>query len=132
MIKQVLTCAQDDPVIFVAQKMIDHDVGLLVVVEDNLSKHPVGVITDRDLIERVVLKKLDPSKTVAGSLMTKKVVSVQPEASIAIAADLMKKNKLKRLIVVDSLGNLAGIISNSDFLKHFLDIRKQLLDFSFV
>lgn len=130
MSRDVFTCALDDPVLNVTKKMLDQDLGLLVVVEDNLAKRPTGVVTDQDILEKVIMKKLDPSKVTAGQIATKKIVSIQPTASITDATAAMKKNKVKRLIVIDNLGNLTGIISQTDFIKQFVKIRDQLVDLS--
>ena len=130
MVKDVLTCAQDDPVMSVAKKMTDQGIGLLVVVEDNLSKHPVGVITDQDLISKVLIKKLDPNKTTVNQVATKNIISISPTATIGDAVVMMKKNQIKRLVVLDDLGALVGIISRSDIIQQFLEVRKQLVDLS--
>ncbi|MEK6861205.1 MAG: CBS domain-containing protein [Nanoarchaeota archaeon] len=128
MIKNVLTCAKDDSIINVAKKMVDHNVGMLVVIEDNLSKKPIGVLSDRDIISKIVVNKKDPSKITADQISTKKIISVTPELFLDKAVETMNKNKIKRLIVIDDLGNLVGIISKADIIKQFLEIRKQLVD----
>jgi len=128
MVKDVLTCAKDDPILNVAKKMIDHDIGMLIVIEDNLSKKPIGVLSDRDILSRVLIQKKDPYKISADQVATKKIISISPDSSLDEAISLMRKNKIKRLIVIDNLGNLVGIISKSDIIKQFLEIRKQLVD----
>lgn len=130
MVKDVLVCSKDDPILDVAKKMIDHDVGMLIVVEDNLSKKPFGVLSDRDILNKILINKKDPSKTTAGQICTKSIISITPDSILEKAVELMKKNKIKRLVVIDDLGNLAGIISKSDIIKQFLEIRKQLVDIS--
>ncbi|MBI1973156.1 CBS domain-containing protein [Candidatus Woesearchaeota archaeon] len=130
MTKNVLTCAAEDPVFNVVKKMVDQDVGLLVVVEDNLSKRPIGVLSDRDILDRVFLKKGDPLKTTAADVATKKIISIGPTATMAEASAMMKKNKVKRLAVLDEMGNLVGIISQTDFMKQFIAITDQLADLS--
>ncbi len=130
MTKDVFTCAAEDPVMNVAKKMMDQDVGMLVVVEDNLSKKPIGVISDRDILNRVVLKKIDPAKTTAEQVATKKIISIAEGASINEATELMKKNKVKKLVVLDNMDNLIGIISQSDVVKQFISISEQLADLS--
>ena len=130
MTRTVFTCAAEDPVLTVAKKMMDQDIGMLVVIDDNLSKKPIGVISDRDILNRVLLKKLDPAKVTAEEIATKKIISVIETATINEATALMKKNKIKKLVVLDSLGNLQGIISQSDVVKQFISISEQLADLS--
>lgn len=131
MIKDVLTCAEEDTIIQTAKRMSDQDVGMLIVVEDNLSKKPTGVISDRDILNKVTLKKLDPAKTKVKDICTKRIISITPDTELNKAVEIMNKNKIKRLVILDSLGNLVGIISKSDLIKQFSDIKKQLMDFSF-
>ena len=128
MSKNVITCTKDELVIDAVKRMLSYDIGLLVVVEDNLSKHVVGVLSDRDVLTRLVVKGLDPEKIKVGKVMTEKVASARPDESMNVAADRMKKEKVKRLVVYDESGILAGIVSNSDVMKEFAEIRKRLLD----
>ena len=130
MTRDVLTCAADDPIVNVARKMIEQDRGLLVVIEDNLSKKPIGVLSDRDLINRVLIKKLDPQKTTADQIATKKMISIDPNAALVDATAIMKKSKVKRVVVLDDMGNLVGLLSQSDIIKQFLAIKDQLADLS--
>ncbi len=130
MTREVFTCAAEDPVISVVKKMIDQDIGMLVVVEDNLSKKPIGILSDRDILNRIVLKKADAAKITAEQIATKKIISIVETASINEATTLMKKNKVKKLVVLDSMDNLVGIISQSDVVKQFISISEQLADLS--
>ncbi len=130
MTKTVFTCAAEDPVIAVAKKMMDQDIGMLVVVEDNLSKKPMGVISDRDILSRVVLKKIDPAKITAEEIATKKIIAIAETATINEATALMKRNKVKKLVVIDDRDNLQGILSQSDVVKQFISISEQLADLS--
>ena len=130
MIKNVITCAKDDPIHDVARKMVDHNIGMLIVLEDNTSQKPAGVLSDRDLITEILLKHLNPQESTAEQAMTKELISVSPESDINEAVKIMDKNKIKRLVVIDDLQNLVGIISKADLIKQFLNIRKQLVEFS--
>lgn len=130
MTKTVFTCAAEDPVLAVAKRMMDQDVGMLVVVEDNLSKKPIGVISDRDILSRVVLKKIDPAEITADEIATKKIITIVETATINEATALMKKNKIRKLVVIDGNDNLQGILSQSDVVKQFISISEQLADLS--
>lgn len=128
MTKNVITCASEDPCGTVAKKMIEQDLGLLIVVEDNLTKRPIGVISDRDIISRILLKKADPNQVTAGEIATKKLISIKESSTVGEAATMMRKCKVKRLVVIDDTGMLVGILSQSDFIKEFLAIKDQLVD----
>ena len=130
MSRNVVTCTKEESVLDITKRLLKYNIGMLVVVEDNISKIPIGVVTDRDVLNRVVLKGLDPKKTKVGDILTENIISIGMKEHLATAVDKMKKNKVKRLVVLDEAGSLVGIISNSDIIKQFLEIRQQLLDLS--
>lgn len=130
MSRNVVTCTKEESVLDITKRLLKYDIGMLVVVEDNISKIPIGVVTDRDVLNRVTIKELDPKKTNVGQILTKDLISIGIKEHLATAVDKMKKNKVKRLVVLDESGSLVGIISNSDIIKQFLEIRQQLLDLS--
>ena len=130
MSKNIITCTKDETIIEISKRLIKYDIGMLVVIEDTISRIPVGVITDRDVINRAVIKELDPKKTKVGDILTKNVVTIGLNDHLAAAVYKMKKNKVKRLVVLDESGSLAGIVSNSDVIKQFLEVRQKLLDLS--
>lgn len=130
MSRNVVTCTKEESVLDITKRLLKYNIGMLVVVEDNISKIPIGVVTDRDVLNRVVIKGLDPKKTKVGDVLTENIISIGMKEHLATAVDKMKKNKVKRLIVLDEAGSLVGIISNSDIIRQFLEIRQQLLDLS--
>ena len=130
MSKNVICCTKEETVLEIAKRLMKYDIGMLVVIEDTLSKTPVGVVTDRDILNRVVIKDLDTQKTKISEILTKNIISIGVNESLATAVDKMKKNKVKKLVVLDESGELAGILSNSDIIKQFLEIRQKLVDLS--
>ncbi len=130
MSKNVITCTKDETVIEIAKRLMKYDIGMLVVVEDTLSKIPVGVVTDRDVLNRVVIKNIDPQTTKVSEILTKNIITIGINDSLTTAVDRMKKNKVKRLVAIDENGYLVGIVSNSDVIKQFLEIKQKLLDLS--
>ena len=87
--------------------------GFLVVVKNG---KPVGVLSDKDLIYKVLAKGLAPSKIKVSEIMTPHIVSIEPEATIMDAVEKMKRNNIHRLPVIDN-GKLVGIISLSDIAR---------------
>ncbi len=127
--KDVLTITPGEPVAAAASLMIKNDIGMLIVVEDAINKIPVGVISDRDIISRLVLKDKDPAKTTIEEIMTPKIFSIAPNENLSKALQTMKKNNIKRLIVLDPVNQeLAGIISNSDIIKQLIAMQRKLVD----
>jgi len=102
----------NDTVIRAARKMRDLDVGVLPVKsEGNIL---AGILTDRDIVIRVIAEELDPEKTLVSDIMTSTVISCPADQSAEDAAALMADAKVRRLMVVDEEDNVVGIISLGD------------------
>lgn len=100
----------------VAQLMRRHHIGALVVVDALDKNKPVGIVTDRDLVLELMAEGLDPAVFTAGDIMSVDLVKAQPEMDAMEAVQLMKKYRLRRLVIVDKAGNLAGIVTIEDVL----------------
>lgn len=97
-----------------ADQMVERGVGcILVRKEDKV----VGIITERDIVRRVVAKKKEPSKTLVEEIMSKPVIVVRDEVTLEDAAEIMAKNGIRRLPVIDKRNSLVGIITASDLAK---------------
>ncbi len=109
----VITVNEDASVNEVARLMEQYKVGCIIVTgRDN---KPVGMITERDLVIRVLAKKADPSKTTANEVMTSPLITIDPDGTISEAARRMSQLNIRRLGIVYK-GNLVGIISSKDIL----------------
>jgi CBS domain-containing protein len=97
----------------VATLMDENDLGCVIVT--NKAGKPVGIITERDLVIRVLAKNLVPDAIKAKEIMTSPLVTIQPEATISEAARRMSRLDIRRLGVVYK-GNLVGVISSRDVL----------------
>ena len=118
-VKEVMTadpvcCTPDTPIPVVARMMVDNDCGEIPVVEDKASKLPIGVITDRDIVCRVVAKDINPQGTIATDCMTKPCVTVTPDMSIEECCRIMEENQIRRVPVVDERGSCCGIVALAD------------------
>src|SRR4051794_20764509 len=89
MTKELFVCLPGDSVKRVAELMREHHVGSLPVVEDAQQRKLLGVITDRDIVIRVVAEGRDPVKTNAGDAMTTDVVTCRPADDLTEAASRM-------------------------------------------
>jgi CBS domain-containing protein len=95
------------------------DVGVIPVAEgDEL----LGLVTDRDLVVRVVADRLDPAEVKLGEILTKSPITVTPDMKVSDARDLMAEHQIRRLPVVKA-EKLVGIISMGDIA--FADASKR-------
>jgi CBS domain-containing protein len=90
----VITGKPDETVREIAKKMTTNEVGSIVIVEDS---KPVGMVTDGDIIDRVVSKGLNPDEVKAKDIMSKPILTVDAETTIIEAAKYMRKNRVKRV-----------------------------------
>ena len=97
MAKKVISIEYDKTVLDACNKYKEHRVGSLVVVNAGVI---VGIITERDIIERVVVKQKNPKKTKVEDIMSKNIITIHASAKIEQAAELMRKHKIKKLPVI--------------------------------
>ena len=107
---KVLTAAPNTTVAKAAKLMAERGVGSIIVVK---SKKPVGILTERDLLMKVVSLNLMPSKVRVGKIMSAPIQTIEPETDITDAARIMARSKIRRLPVVER-GGLIGILTASD------------------
>jgi CBS domain-containing protein len=105
--------------------MRDEDVGAVIIVEDD---HVRGVVTDRDLVVRVMAEGKNPSRVKQADICSADVVTVSPDDSIDTAVQLMRERALRRLPVVEN-GRAVGIVSIGD-LAQYRDPKSALADVS--
>ena len=110
----VLTTGEDAPSNKVARLMDENKVGAVVVT--NKEGKPLGIITEKDLVIRVLSKNLTPDAVKAKDIMTSPLVTIEPEATISEAARKMSSIDIRRLGVLYK-GNLVGLISSKDILS---------------
>lgn len=100
-----------------AQLMRKHHVGALIVVDAVEQSRPVGILTDRDLVLALMAEGLDPEVFTAGDIMSVELVLANPEMDAMDAVQLMRAHRLRRLVIVDEAGWLAGIVTMEDILE---------------
>lgn len=96
-----------------AATMKDVGTGCLVVIEKS---RLTGIITERDIVQRVVAVKKLAREIRVSDVMSKPVLTVGPEALIADAAKIMMQNKIRRLVVAEGV-RILGIVTVTDFAK---------------
>jgi CBS domain-containing protein len=111
----VLSIGPSATVFEAATLMNEHKTGSLLVIE---SGRILGIITERDILRRVVGQRRDPSQTPVTDVMTLEVVCCQPDTSIEEARGVMKNRRIRHLPVMDETGRLCGLISIGDLNAH--------------
>lgn len=113
MTENVVSIGLDDSVFEAANLMSSSQVGCLVIVN---GEEPIGIVTERDIVRRVVAKKL-PLETKISEVMSKSLITINPDASLKKAARVMSSNKIRRLPVLKQ-NKLVGIVVASDFVRN--------------
>lgn len=106
-----VTLPEDALVAEVAKVMRDKDVSSVVITRIGADKEPVGIITERDIIRRVMAENRGPFKVTARSVMSSPIVTVDAESSVKDAITLMRSKHIRRLPVVDEIGQIVGIVT---------------------
>ncbi|MCS7097886.1 MAG: CBS domain-containing protein [Candidatus Methanomethyliaceae archaeon] len=113
MTRDLVTLPESSSARDVAIAMSGKRIGSVIIVHEG---NPVGIITERDLIERVLAKGLDPDKVISKDIMSSPLFVIDPKVGIMEAARKMASLNIRRLIVVDR-GKMVGIITSSDILS---------------
>jgi len=116
--KQVVISAEPDhTVLQVARLMVDHNIGAVPVVQHG---RLLGIFSERDLMNRVVVAGKDPARTPVSQVMTEDPMTVQPGDSLETCMTLMRRHGFRHLpVCLDR--ELSGFISLRDILLHDLD-----------
>jgi CBS domain-containing protein len=119
MSKNVRVVRPDSSVKEVVATMNKFDIGSVVVVQ---GERPVGIITERDILRRIVEPCLAPETLTARQIMSSPVITIDENASINEAAKLMAKKGIKRLLVTRNNDKLVGIITFTDIVTKVPDM----------
>ncbi len=98
----------------IAVLMTSWKVGSVILVEND---QPVGIVTERDIVEKLVSQDIRPSDVCASMIMTEPLVTIGPRDSVADAARKMARLGLRRLPVVDK-EQLVGMLTENDSTSH--------------
>lgn len=105
------TVERSTPVAEVAQLMKTEDVGSVPITD---GERLVGVVTDRDIVLRVVAESQDAQATTVGDIASSNLVTIDPQQSVEEAVRLMGEHQVRRLPVVEEDGRLAGVLAQAD------------------
>ncbi len=114
MVADVVTVQAEATVREAVELMNKNEIGCLVVIDEE--EKPVGIITERDLLKRVLAKRKDPVRTKVKDIVSKPLVTGTPHMGIEAAVRLMFKHKIKKLPVVEN-GWLVGLVTLTDLVR---------------
>jgi CBS domain-containing protein len=118
MTRNPASCLPTDSVVTAAMLMKTQNVGAVPVVADRGSRRLIGIITDRDLALRVVAEQREYYNARVEDVMSRKPAVCRPQDDHDEALDLMSKEQIRRVPVVDDDGRLVGIIAQADVARH--------------
>ncbi|MGA2199531.1 MAG: CBS domain-containing protein [Nitrososphaerales archaeon] len=114
MTKRVIQAIGPDATVAEAvKKMEEVRKGCLLVLE---GARPVGILTEWDLVHKVLAQNLPPDRLEVSRVMTKELITIGPEESVSEAAKVMTKNGIRRLVVMVG-GQVVGVLTTTDFAK---------------
>lgn len=114
--KDIWTISPDDSVYDMLRLMARVDVGALLVTEgDKL----IGIVSERDYARKVILLGKTSKETLVKEIMTKKVIRIHPMQTCEECMDIMTKNRVRHLPVMDE-GRLVGVVSIGDVVKNII------------
>lgn len=115
MTRDVLFCAPTDPLNVAAKIMWEQDCGCVPVVDKEMV--PVGIVTDRDICMGAYTQGLPLNTIPVETVMAKPVLTCEPDDELVIAEEIMRDNRIRRVVVCDLAGKLVGIVSISDLAR---------------
>ncbi len=116
--KKIVTLDENQTCIEAINKMLEHKVWSVLVARQGL---PVGVVTERDIIRRVISKGKDVNKVRLGEIMSSPLITISPDEPIGKAMELMATNEIRRVYVVEE-GKIIGRVTQTEAFKHILDV----------
>jgi len=132
--KNPYTVAESASIQDTARIMNDKKVSSLVILDEN--NNPVGLVSERDLVRKVCINDLPTNRVTNKEIMSSPLITIDSESSASTATDLMLKNNVRHLLVIDNESKdnnqLIGIITPLDLVKYEEDThdegRKDVLE----
>ena len=116
MSRSVTSVHPSDAVEHAARQMAAHDVGALPVAQGN--GRLIGMITDRDIVVRLLARGRDPLRCRVEDAMTEDVHPVRMDDDVERALDVMARHRVRRVPVVDDRDRIVGMLSQADLARH--------------
>lgn len=124
MTKKLITIDQNDSVFQASNLYKQYKVGCLLVIDN---EKPIGILTERDIIERTICRNRDPKSTKVSEVMSKDLIFIHALKKLEDALDLMKKYNIKKLPVMSN-DVIIGIVTVTDISRARPDLSKRFMD----
>lgn len=124
MTSQPVCVTPETPIQEAARLMKDQNVGMLPVVQTEGSKQLIGVITDRDITIRHVAEGHTSTDCPVSEAMTDSVTTASPDSDVGDVMEIMGREQVRRIPIVDERGELVGVVAQADVVLHARDERK--------
>jgi CBS domain-containing protein len=115
-----LAIASNPSVLDATKLMLKNKIGSVVLV--NKDKRPVGIVTERDVLRKASTTRRKLAEIKVREVMSSPVTTVRPFDSVDTAAEAMARKRIKRLVVVEQDGSMAGIVSLTDITRKLAKI----------
>lgn len=113
-----------DTIFMISNLMKERKVGSIIIINQDEQNYPIGIITERDIVRRVISDGKDPKITKVDDIKTTSLITIDPETSVYDAALIMTKYRIRRLPVVKD-NTLYGIITSDDLVKYLYEKNKK-------
>ncbi len=113
MVEDVITVEEKATVKKAVEFMNEHEIGCLIVVKNG---KPAGIVTERDMLKRILLESKDPEKIKVREIMSRPLIVGKPRMEIEDAVKLMFKRNIKKLPVADN-NHLVGLVTLTDLVR---------------
>jgi CBS domain-containing protein len=123
MVFNPITISPDTPLVEAARKMREKKIGSLIVAENN---KPIGIITERDLVWRVIAEGKDINTFQASDIYSTPVLTIHEDSRIEEAIKLMNEKGVRRLVVINIDGKVSGILTSDDIIRNIESISREL------
>ncbi len=118
MTRTVITATPDTTAAQAGKRMVEHKVGSVIVVKDG---NPLGIVTESDMVAKVIFKNIKPSAIKLEQLMSRPLVTIKSSDDVNNAVLKMAQKKIRRLPVIDG-GALVGIVTDADLIQVSLEL----------
>ncbi|MCS6992647.1 MAG: CBS domain-containing protein [Anaerolineales bacterium] len=122
--KPIISVAAEDTVFHALEVMAEHNIGAVLVTEGD---RYVGIFSERDYARKIILQGRESKKTTVAEIMTRDMVTVNPQTTVEQCMELMTRYHIRHLPVVEE-GHLSGLISIGDVVHSIISDQKSYIE----